>query len=60
MLQPFEYEAAEHKRHKFMVQTMFVGEDVPDVEALVSSFSHQFLIHSQILNVLLKLLLKFQ
>eukprot|EP00794_Sanderia_malayensis_P019034 gene19034-20947_t len=35
MLQPFDYDASEHKRHKFMVQTMFVdNSDVQDVEML--------------------------
>lgn len=35
MLQPFDHDAAEHKRHKFMVQTMFVGDEAEDVEDLV-------------------------
>lgn len=34
MLQPFDHDAAEHKRHKFMVQTMFVGDEAEDVEDL--------------------------
>ena len=36
MLQPFEYDAAENKRHKFMVQTMIVSNDTQDIEHMVS------------------------
>lgn len=45
MLQPFEYDAAENKRHKFMVQTMVVSNDTQDIEHMVSKlFTENFFV----------------
>lgn len=39
MLQPFDYNPSDHKRHKFMVQTMIVPNDSQDIESLVRALS---------------------